>query len=128
MVLNEYGEIVRDEWMKSGEIRNEIQLDEWVVMPNHVHAIVMIRCRGDRPVAPATPGPRPKSIGSLMAGFKSAATKRINELRKTPGTKLWQRNYYEHIIRNETKLQKIREYIINNPKNWLNDENYLKRR
>ncbi len=63
-----------------------------------------------------------------MAGFKSAATKRINELRKTPGTKLWQRNYYEHIIRNETKLQKIREYIINNPKNWLNDENYLKRR
>ncbi len=132
MVLNEDGNIVQNEWMKSGDIRNEIQLDEWVVMPNHVHAIVVIRggdrrrcCTGDRPVAPATSGPRPKSIGSLVAGFKSAATKRINEWRNTPGMKLWQRNYYEHIIRNETELQTIREYIINNPKNWIVDDNYV---
>jgi len=133
MVLNEYGKIVRDEWIKTGEIRNEIELDEWVVMPNHFHAIVMIP-RGDRPVAPTTatvapatmalPGSRPQSIGSLMSGFKSAVTKRINELRNHPGMKLWQRNYYDHIIRNENELNRIRQYIINNPLNWEIDENY----
>ncbi|PIP72247.1 MAG: transposase, partial [Nitrospinae bacterium CG22_combo_CG10-13_8_21_14_all_47_10] len=103
MVLNDAGEIIAEEWMKSGEIRDEIELDEWVVMPNHLHAIVMIR-RGDRPVAPTSPGPHPKSIGALLAGFKSAATKRINKTRKTPGAKIWQRNYHEHIIRNENEL------------------------
>lgn len=76
MALNDIGKIVADEWMKTGAIRNEIELDKWVVMPNHFHGIVMIR-RGDRPVAPTPttlPGPRPKSIGSLMSGFKSAVT------------------------------------------------------
>jgi REP element-mobilizing transposase RayT len=120
MVLNDTGKIVADEWMKTGEIRDEIELDEWVVMPNHFHGIVMIR-RGDRPVAPTPmplPGPRPKSIGSLMSGFKSAVTKRINEIPKTLGKKIWQRNYYEHIIRNENELNRIREYIQNNPVKW----------
>jgi REP element-mobilizing transposase RayT len=117
MVLNDAGKIVADEWMRTGEIRDEIELDEWVVMPNHFHGIVMIR-RGDRPVAPTLPGPRPKSIGSLMSGFKSAVTKRINDIRNSPGAKIWQRNYYEHIICNENELNSIREYIVNNPLKW----------
>ncbi len=58
------------------------------------------------------------SIPTIMRSFKSAATRRINEMRSTPGTKLWQRNYYEHIIRNEDELKRIREYIINNPIQW----------
>jgi REP element-mobilizing transposase RayT len=120
MALNDTGKIVANEWMKSGEIRDEIELGEWVVMPNHFHGIVMIR-RGDRPVALTMPGPRPKSIGSLMSGFKSAVTKRINEIRNTPGVKLWQRNYYEHIIRNDDELNRIREYIANNPMKWEMD-------
>ncbi|RKY49507.1 MAG: transposase [Candidatus Neomarinimicrobiota bacterium] len=126
MVLNDIGKIVADEWIKTGDIRDEIELDAWVVMPNHFHGIVMIR-RGDRPVAPTPtplPGPRPKSIGSLMSGFKSAVTKRINKIRQTPGISVWQRNFYEHIIRNETELGNIRQYIINNPLNWRSDENY----
>ena len=135
MVLNEFGKIVADEWIKTGEIRDEIELDAWVVMPNHFHGIVIIR-RGDRPVAPTpvapTPaplsGPRPKSIGSLMSGFKSAVTKRINEIRKTPGISVWQRNYYEHIIRNEKSLENIRNYIIHNPAQWEEDENNLFRK
>jgi putative transposase len=64
----------------------------------------------------------PKSLGSLLAGYKSAVTKRINELRQTPGTKLWQRNYWEHIVRNETELNRIREYIHNNPAQWELDK------
>jgi len=124
MVLNDAGRMVADEWVKTEQIRHEIELDAWVIMPNHFHAIVFINgngvCRGDRPVAPT--GPQPKSLGSLMAGFKSSVTKRINELRGTPGTPLWQRNYYEHIIRNEKSLNRIRQYIHNNPVNWEMDE------
>jgi putative transposase len=86
----------------------EIELDEFVVMPNHFHGIVIFHGRGDRPVAPTT-GPQPKSIGSLMAGFKSAATKRINELRQIHRFPVWQRNYYEYIIRADDQLNRIRE-------------------
>jgi len=57
-----------------------------------------------------------------MSGFKSIATKKINILRDAPGTKLWQRNYYEHIIRNEDAMDKIRRYIVNNPLSWSIDQ------
>jgi len=137
MALNDAGRIAADEWTKTALIRDEIQLDEWVVMPNHFHGIVWIthgtvrHCRGDRPVAPTTirpvaptAGPQPRSLGAMIAGFKSAVTKRINELRQTAGAKLWQRNYYEHIVRNENELNRIRQYIIDNPKNWKSDRNY----
>jgi len=127
MVLNDAGRIVADEWIKTALIRDEIELDEWVVMPNHFFFFFLIRSRGDRPVAPTPtplPGPRPKSIGSLMSGFKSAVTKRINKLRQTPGAKLWQRNYWEHIIRNDGELNRIRQYIMDNPAKWEMDRNY----
>ncbi len=134
MHLNEYGETVRDEWEKSTHIRAEIELGEFVVMPNHFHGIVLITgSRGDRPVAPtAAPtltapppnGPKPKSIGALMSGFKSAVTKRINIQRGTPGVPVWQRNYWEHIIRNEQSYLDIATYIINNPAQWELDKLY----
>ena len=65
---------------------------------------------------------KPKSLSSLMAGFKSITTKKINILRDAPGTKLWQRNYYEHIIRNQDAMDKIRNYIVNNPISWSIDQ------
>ncbi|BBA35117.1 uncharacterized protein sS8_3174 [Methylocaldum marinum] len=144
MRLNDAGQIVAGEWLKTAEIRDEIELDAWVVMPNHFHGILVITDgRGDRPVAPvdgvapmngttisgeqgdrrvAPTGPQPRSIGAVMAGFKSAVTKRINELRQSPGAKLWQRNYWEHIVRNEPELNRIREYIHNNPAQWELDK------
>ena len=64
---------------------------------------------------------KPKSLSSLMAGFKSAVTKKINILRDASGTKLWQRNYYEHIIRNQDAMDKIRHYIVSNPMSWSID-------
>jgi REP element-mobilizing transposase RayT len=124
MVLNGYGEIVREEWLRSSKIRSEIRLGEYVIMPNHFHAIVYIVDHrddrrgdgpwGDRPVAPT--GSKPKSLGAFMAGFKSAVTKRINAMRNTPGMSVWQRNYYEHVIRNETDYHRIAEYIADNPR------------
>ena len=125
MRLNEWGEIVRDEWFKTAQVRPYVQLrdDEFVVMPNHIHGIIWIV--GDvgvgatRRVAPTTPrGPAPQSIGAIIGQFKSAVTKRMNELRNTPGALVWQRNYYEHIIRNERALNAIRQYIEENPLRW----------
>jgi putative transposase len=149
MQLNTYGCIVETEWERSARIRQEIELDAFVVMPNHFHAVVHIVevDRGDWPVAPTTPiapppvdpampvtpehepefkpGPRPRSLSSLMVRFKGAVTKHINALRQNPGDKVWQRNYYERIIRNERHLQAVREYILNNPVNWEKDEYFL---
>ena len=120
MRLNDVGRIIADEWHKSARIRAEIELDTWVIMPNHFHGIAIItHRRGDRPVAPT--GPPPRSIGALMAGFKSASTKRINAARGTPGARVWQRNYYDHVIRNEANLHRIRQYIADNPARWAED-------
>ncbi len=104
-------------------------------MPNLFHGIINIfndYCWGDRPVAPTKPdgvilpiGPYPKSIGSLIAGFKSVVTKQINIIRQTPGAHVWQRNYYEHVIRDENDLNRIREYIINNPLKWPDDKYFI---
>ncbi len=132
MRLNQYGAIVADEWQKSSVIRREIELDQWVVMPNHFHGIVIIQnpvrangvrpCRWSNGSSPRDISPssqmKPKSLSSLMAGFKSITTKKINILRDAPGTPLWQRNYYEHIIRDRDAMNKIRQYIINNPLSW----------
>lgn len=65
---------------------------------------------------------KPRSLSSLIAGFKCATTTRINTIRNSPGTPVWQRNYYEHIIRNESSLQNIRQYIQNNPTSWETDQ------
>ena len=124
MLLNPYGIIVHDEWLKSTFIRSEIELDEFIIMPNHIHGIVSIhknigQNKENSQFAPI--GPKNKSISSFVAGFKSAVTKRINEMREIPKALVWQRNYYEHIIRNEKSLKKIREYVIYNPQTWEND-------
>ena len=139
MRLNALGEIVAEEWQRSGEMRKEITLDTWVIMPNHMHAIVFI-CqetsvstrRDDRPVVPAVihagadskrgpRGPRPRSLSSLMAGFKAAATTRINAFRSTPGEPVWQGRFYDHILRDERDLDLHRAYILNNPGRWAED-------
>ena len=141
MILNEFGIIAQDEWFKSAEIRSEITMDCFIVMPNHIHGIVIIDRRGDRPVAPtntgapsgtgdrpgAPTGPtgsKPKSLGAFVAGYKSSVTKKINMMRKMPGVKVWQRNYHDHIIRNQEAYQRISAYIINNPSKWKDDTFY----
>ncbi len=65
----------------------------------------------------------PRSLGSLIAGFKSAVTKRINILRMSPGFLVWQRNYYDHVVRDEDDTNRIPEYIVDNPVRWAEDEN-----
>ncbi len=123
MLLNDFGQVVRCEWMKSFEIRKEILIDEFIIMPNHFHGIVFIRHQTPLPNECLTrvSGPRNKSISALVAAFKSIVTTKINQIRQTPFQPVWQRSYYEHIIRNEKSLLHIREYTKNNPRTWKND-------
>ena len=125
MLLNNAGRIVLEEWVKTAEIRSNIELDECVVMPNHFHGILVVSDRrGTARRAPTMERfgqPVSGSIPTVIRSFKSAVAKRINEMRQTPALQLWQRNYYEHVIRNESEWNRIRQYIIDNPMRWNMD-------
>jgi REP element-mobilizing transposase RayT len=145
MQLSETGRIVEAEWLNVEVARTNVKLDQFVVMPNHFHGILWIEennegteCRGTAccaptrtascaPTFPALPRFGHVVSGSLSAiirGFKSAVTNRLNKMSNTGGNTLWQRNFYEHVIRNERSLNRIREYIVNNPLSWeLDREN-----
>jgi REP element-mobilizing transposase RayT len=144
MRRNALGDIVQAEWYATERVRPEVRLDAFVVMPNHLHGILEIidvgARRGLAPgahaktgdaqiwathrVAPTAGargrpnGPAPGSIGAILGQIKSLTKKAINKTRGTPGRPVWQPNYHEHVIRNEKELQRIREYICNNPLRW----------
>jgi len=137
MQLNKYGEIIKSGWLKTPILRPDMKtvFDEYIIMPNHLHGILYFEdeisrganCSRGANHCVSTKnkfGPQSKNLGSIIRGFKAACTKQINDKRGTYGTKLWQSNYYEHIIRNETGLQHIRQYIRNNPIEWAIDEYY----
>jgi len=131
MYLSEAGIIVQKEWDKSFEIRKELFCDAFVIMPDHLHCIVWIGKPVDSAVEThgrASPLQNqqnhgaayrpPKSISSFIAGFKSSATKKINEYRKTPGLPVWQTRFHDHIIRDIDEYYRIKQYILDNPENW----------
>ncbi len=105
-----------------------VELDEWIVMPNHIHGIITIAHHG-RGTACRAPTferfgkPVPCSIPTIVRSYKSAVAKRINAARGTPGARVWQRNYYEHVIQDDEDLYLVRRYIQENPLKWDTDEN-----
>lgn len=123
--MSDYGRIVHDCWDELPEHYEDIMLDQFAIMPNHVHCILGIIEENSVVVgAGFKPAPnvlRAHSLTEIIRGFKTFSSRRINDLRKSPGVKVWQRNYYERIIRNEIELKKLREYIQNNPLNWYKD-------
>ncbi len=152
MQLSPIGEIVAEEWQKTPQVRPNVELDAWSVMPNHLHGIVVITHQmqiskptavetfrrnvstsGEEPnvetfrrnvsaTAANAPSARlkPNSLGAIINQFKSVCTKRI----WAAGFRdfAWQPRFYDHIIRDEKSLQKIREYVINNPLRWEHDK------
>ena len=129
MQLNDAGRIAEQCWRNIPVHFPHVQLDAFVIMPNHVHGVLWIVAHDGARVgathasplrnAPIPPrGPVPQSIGAIIGQFKSAVTRQINALRNAPGAPVWQRNYYEHIIRNEQALNAIRRYIVENPLRW----------
>jgi REP element-mobilizing transposase RayT len=164
MVENDYGNTVRQCWNDLPAHYPQIRLDEFIIMPNHVHGIIVIHdfvsvgARSSRPSrlsrpnsvsdgpdgqgrddraptnatdANATPTGKPTvktpTLGNIVAYFKYQTTKQINAIRQNGIEKIWQRNYYDHIIRDAKSHYWISQYIRNNPANWTTDsEHHLK--
>ncbi|HHT9132345.1 MAG TPA: transposase [Candidatus Tripitaka californicus] len=117
--LSEIGEVVNSVWLDLPRHYFNIEQDIFVIMPNHVHGIIFIVGAGFKP-APTNATKR-HTLSEVVRGFKTFSSRHINEMRATQGIPVWQRNYYEHVIRNEDELNCIREYIINNPLQWQFD-------
>jgi REP element-mobilizing transposase RayT len=165
MILYDFGKIAHDEWHTSFEIRQELFLDEFILMPNHLHAIVVLnndfgddkmnimdneRSNGENAgrivethgraslqyanhANTPTFQRKPKSISSFVAGYKSAVLNKIDDYiddnnlnipKYNRNNPLWQPNYHDHIIRDDVSYQRIKNYIINNPKQWKDDKFY----
>ena len=143
MICSKEGEIARLEWFRTMQVRENVELfaDEFMVMPNHIHGIIWLtdgssvgverRCdfgvsepsewystptKNNRPLV------LPGSIPAIIRAYKSAVTYAINSVRNTKGRPVWQRNYFEHIIRDEKDYDNIVEYIYQNPYNWETDK------
>jgi REP element-mobilizing transposase RayT len=134
VVLNPLGRIVRDTWDALPVHYPHVALDAFVVMPNHVHAIIVLTDIAvvgaglkPAPTEPAVvragfkPAPTRHGLPEILRAFKTFSARKINALRGAPGTAVWQRNYYERIIRDDRELWAIQEYIANNPIQWMID-------
>lgn len=150
MILNDLGEMVQYQWKEIPIHFQNVELDEFVVMPNHFHGILWLLdgsgnmtnpvgakhswqptaskqiniARNASPLHPPNrpKGTKPGSLSAIIQNFTSITSRKINRIRKTPGEKMWQRNFYDRIVRNEKELYNLRNYIIDNPLKWENDE------
>ena len=171
MILNSVGKIVEEEWIKTIQLRTNIALGEFVIMPDHIHMIITITAqlekKEDKEWIHSNPKSPSHTIGAIIRGFKGASTKKINIFLNSTGelpfaptselpfaptiespfaptesqfapknsqftrtefykNKIFQRNYYEHIIRNQNDYNRIEQYILDNPKNWKKKKLNLK--
>ncbi|MCX5889156.1 MAG: hypothetical protein NTY36_06855 [Deltaproteobacteria bacterium] len=127
--LNDWGRVLESEWLQIAILRSYVALDAYVVMPNHFHGILFLKGqeRATQRVAPTEekpPGPKAASVGAIVGQFKSQVTKRLKSFGGKIEEPIWQRNYYEHVIRDEDDLNRILQYIEDNPAGWLKDEYY----
>jgi REP element-mobilizing transposase RayT len=124
MRLNDAGQAAQAEWVRLPERFQSIELDEFVIMPNHLHGIILVEA-GLAPPDGGAPNRGAASsaptLGNILRAFKSISAIAVNRLLGRSGRSLWQRNYYEHIVRSENELAHIREYIANNPTQWALD-------
>ena len=134
MHLSNVGLIIQRVWMEIPSHFEHVILYVFIFMPNHVHGINHLNqvvgathASPLRRMPPSNKKLNPGSLGTIIGSFKAAASKRINNLYSFPGKSFWQRNYLEHVIRNESSLEMIREYICNNPLSWHLDRENLRR-
>jgi putative transposase len=133
MVMNEYGFLVENEWKRIPKRFPLILLGVFMIMPNHIHGIIKFMDKslvGARQEAElnsgnhsfASPLPANPSLGVVVGAIKSTSARLINGLRHTPCSPIWQRNYYEHIIRDDESYLQIADYILTNPASWEQDD------
>jgi REP element-mobilizing transposase RayT len=129
---------VESAWLTLPDIFADIELDEFVVMPNHIHCIVCIRnhgcyrlhsgtwkidgiCRDGWPPIPTNANMKYETLSNIIGAFKTSAATRVNKLRGVMGVSVWQKSFYDRIIRNNFEMDRIQEYIRNNPIKWAQD-------
>lgn len=121
-VLSSIGRMVEEEWNRTAQIRQEVRLDRYIIMPDHLHGLVTLPSDDEVPERIRLKSLRPggycrASLSALVGGFKAACTRRFREITHE-NTSMWQRNYHERIIRGDGQLDLIREYIRTNPARW----------
>lgn len=134
MVLNAMGTFADACWRAIPDHYPNVRLDAYVIMPNHMHGVLEIgesvgavheppieNIHGAGRDLPLQNTP---NVSKIIGRFKMTTAKQINILRGTPGVPVWQRNYYEHIVRDDDALNRIRQYVQNNPAEWQNDDNF----
>jgi putative transposase len=138
MFLNEQGQYAANNWKDVSNYYHHVRMDEFTVMPNHLHGIIVL-CDGNVGAIHELPlrnemaiedrkDRRQMLLPKIIGRFKMNVSKHINTIRNTPGHPVWQRNYYEHIIRDENELHAIRQYIVENPLKWdMDNENPVNR-
>lgn len=119
MFLNKYGEIAKAIWSEIPKHFENVELDEFIIMPNHIHGIIM-----HRPVGTGHALSSNNKLSIIIGSFKSAVTRQINQSKGKVFK--WQRSFYDHIIRTTDSLQSIRQYIAKNPRTWNDDEHNIK--
>ncbi|CAA0169542.1 conserved hypothetical protein [Tenacibaculum maritimum] len=149
MILNVFGNIAHTQWYKTAQIRDNCKMHEFIIMPNHLHGIIEITHQKEENKGIGKFQSPSQAIGSIIRGFKIATIKNIKDIInngtgkfqfaptagfsgteqfsatqiiKSLDFKIWQRNYYEHIIRNQKAYNNISNYIVNNPDNWDEDK------
>jgi REP element-mobilizing transposase RayT len=115
--LSQFGAIVEQCWRALSEHFRFIELDTFAIMPNHLHGIVVIKDYSQANVGGSN-GTRPRSLGAIIQNFKSISTRKMKHTFQSSEAHIWQRNYYERIIRDQAELNNIRRYIETNPDRW----------
>lgn len=131
--LSDLGRIVSEEWQLMAKARPNVQIDRCVVMPNHIHSLIIIEDKRAGDACSASPAPNAMgsktlqagSLGAIIGQFKAAVTRRVKSSRMNHDPQIWQRNYYEHIVRSERSLNDIRRYILENPAKWYDDSLFV---
>ena len=137
MVLSAIGRLVSAQWQQIPYRFAGLELGAWIVMPNHIHGILIITRSGeasnlitpvlqetaDRKTPPTQPrGTAPGSVGAIIQNYKSITSRKISRQDESMRAAIWQRNYYEHIIRDEQSYLEIAQYIVDNPVLWEKDQ------
>ncbi|MEL6405790.1 MAG: transposase [Chloroflexota bacterium] len=120
MILSDAGEIAQSRWLVLPEHHKDIELDAFIIMPNHMHGIIIIH--GEPSPSPTQKQLTPKSLGTAVGSYKSSATRHIRKaLPEFAHETIWQTRYHDHIIRNEADFTRIRTYVEYNPSTWQED-------
>lgn len=125
MIINLYGTICQKCWVDLPNHYNNLDIDTFIIMPNHIHGILIIDNVYKREGYKPSPTDKLYSLSEIIRGFKTFSSKEINKIIKIKNKFKWQRSFYEHIIRNDKSMNNIREYIINNPSTWEKEKNNI---